>query len=364
MRTRVAAVGLIVGAALTVGIALAHDGSRPVKQAALADSLSLSQLVGQRIVTGYVGTRPTSSILRDVRSGHVGGVILFQNNIPTEASARRTITKLQRAARSGKQPHLLVMLDQEGGKVKRLPNAPPKLSPQQMGRRSNVAAVALREGRATGRRLKGLGFNINLAPVVDVPSSSGNFLGNRAYSRDRQVVADGACAFARGLQGAGVAATFKHFPGLGHAGADTDFSDVVINASRAQLEADWLPYRQCPDAAALTMISSARYPKLGSRRAAVFAPVAYADLAGTGFSGLTITDAFETPSIVAIRDRERRAIRAGVDIVLYGQAQRLARRAYKRLLADARAGRLMKSDLRASAAGILTFKNRLKRGRP
>lgn len=363
MRTKAVIAGLALGAAATVGIALASGGETPPRRSAAAD-LKLNQLVGQRIVTGYVGTRPTKAILRDVRRGRVGGIILFENNMPSERSARRTIKQLQSAARAGGQPRLLVMLDQEGGIVKRLPNAPPRLSPRQMGKRANVATVARREGGATGRRLRSLGFNVNLAPVADVPSSSGNFLGNRAYSRDRSVVADGACAFAAGLQNAGVAATFKHFPGLGHADGDTDLGDIVIKSSKAQIETDLLPYRQCADTFALAMLSSARYPKLGSRRAAVFAPVAYEMLAETGFGGLTISDAFETPSIVNQRGRERRAIGAGLDIVLYGQAHNLARAAYKRLVTDARAGRIETTDLRTSADRILELKQRLARHAP
>ncbi len=363
MRKRYVLFTVAAAAATAAGVALATGDDGP-RRAGLADNLTLRQLVGQRIVTGYVGTRPTRRVLTAVRRGSVGGVILFQNNIPSERVAKRSIAALQSAARAGGQPRLFVMIDQEGGKVKRLPDAPPRLSPRQMGRADDVAGVALAQGRATGRRLRSLGFNVDLAPVADVPSSTDNFLGDRAYGRDPETVAAGACGFARGLREAGVAATFKHFPGLGRADGDTDFEDIVIRATRDQIDADLAAYRRCPDAAALTMMSSARYPRLGSRRAAALTPTSYDLLGEQGFNGLTITDAFETPSIIAQRRPELRAIRSGADIVLYGQAFDLAMAASRKLVADAKAGRLGKAKLRADAERVLELKQRLERGQP
>jgi beta-N-acetylhexosaminidase len=362
MGKRLVALGLVCVAGVFAGVALASSGGDTARPAGLADDLSLSELVGQRFVTGYVGTTPPGAVLRAVRRGQIGGVIMFQNNIPSKRTVRRAITRLQRAARAGGQPALFVMIDQEGGIVKRIPDAPPTLNPRQMGRRGDVAGVARSQGRATGKMLRSLGINVNLAPVADVPNSASNFLGNRAYSRDPVLATDGACGFATGLQSRDVAATLKHFPGLGHAGGDTDFEDIVIRATRRQIDVDLLAYRRCPGDAELVMMSSARYPRMGNRRIASQATWAYDLLREQGFSGLTITDALETPQFLKQSRPERLVVAAGVDIVLYGQAFDRAMRSYKRLLADAKAGRFTRAELRASAERILLLKSRLARG--
>jgi beta-N-acetylhexosaminidase len=362
--TRFGAASILIVAVGLVGVAVtfASGGDdRPTTSAdrSAASALSITQLVGQRIVTGYVGTTPPLPVLRAVRAGRIGGVILFTNNMPTPAVAERAITRLQRWASEGGQPRLFVMIDQEGGIVQRLPQIAPTRSPASIGRSSNPAKTGMSQGLATGRALKRYGFNVNLAPVVDVPKAPSSFLGNRAYSSNAQVVADAGCAFAAGNEQGGTLATFKHFPGLGRAGADTDFSDVTINATAAQIESDWKAYAQCPKTPSFVMVSSARYPKLGIDRPASLEKHAYELLSGTGFDGLTITDALETPQFGGHLNTARSALRAGVNVLLYGQAFPGAMRARARLIADVKAGRLTRAQLEPGTDLILARKQSL-----
>lgn len=365
-RFGVTAVALAITGALAAVVALASDGTDNRSPVGAADAatakLSTAQLVGQRITTGYVGTTPPRSVLRAVRVGRIGGVILFANNMPTPAVARRAINKLQASARAGGMPPLFVMIDQEGGIVQRLPTLPPTRTPASMGRSSDPARTGKSQGLATGRALQKYGFNVNLAPVVDVPRVRNSFLGNRAYSRSAQTVADATCAFAEGNERGGVATSFKHFPGLGRAGADTDFNDVDIKASRAQVESDNVPYRQCPATPTFVMMSSARYSRLGFDRPASLEKGAYAMLADTGFKGLTITDALETPQFGAGRNTARSALRAGVDVLLWGQAYDRASSARGRLLADVKAGRLTREQLEPGVEKIIALKRQLSAG--
>jgi beta-N-acetylhexosaminidase len=350
--------------AVAVGIAVATSGRSDspgtrTAEVSKAHSMTRSELIGQRIVSGYVGTRPPKSVLRAARAGRIGGVILFANNMPTLGSAKRAIARLQRWAKAGGQPPLLVMIDQEGGIVQRLPQIPPTRSPQSIGRSARPASVARAQGRATGRALNRLGFNVNLAPVVDVPRVADSFLGNRAYSSNNKVVAAAGCEFSAGNERYRVATAFKHFPGLGRAGADTDFFDVRINASRAQIERDLTAYRKCPKTPSFTMIASARYPKLGIRRPASLEKKSYALLGETGFSGLTITDALETPQFAAYPNAARQALVAGVDVLLWAQAWKTAMRARSKLLADLSAGRIGRAELETGTDRILALKSRL-----
>jgi beta-N-acetylhexosaminidase len=362
-RLGVTAVALAITGAVAATVALASGGSDKKPPAHAANSatakFSTAQLVGQRITTGYVGTTPPRAVLRAARAGRIGGVILFTNNMPTPVIARQAIVKLQSWAKAGGMPPLFVMIDQEGGIVHRLPTLPPTRSPASIGRSSDPARTGTSQGLATGRALKKYGFNVNLAPVVDVPKVKNSFLGNRAYSSSPQVVADAGCAFAGGNETGGVAATFKHFPGLGRAGADTDFSDVKIFAPRAVIEAENQAYTQCPDTPSFVMMDSARYPKLGFDRPASLEKAAYTMLAETGFKGLTITDALETPQFGPGANTARSALRAGVDVLLWGQAWKPAMLARARLLSDVKAGRVARAQLEPGVERILALKSEL-----
>lgn len=362
-RFGVTAVALAITGAIAATVALASGGSESKPQAKVADSatakLTTTQLVGQRITTGYVGTTPPRSVLRAARAGTIGGVILFTNNMPSPSVAHRAINKLQAWAKAGGMPPLFVMIDQEGGIVQRLPTLPPTRTPASIGRSSDPAKTGMSQGLATGRALKKYGFNVNLAPVVDVPKVKNSFLGNRAYSSSAQIVADAGCAFAGGNEKGGVAATFKHFPGLGRAGADTDFSDVKINAPRAVIDAENKAYTQCPSTPTFVMVASARYPKLGFDRPASLEKDAYAMLAETGFKGLTITDALETPQFGPGANTARSALRAGVDVLLWGQAYGRAMTARGRLLNDVKAGRLTRAQLERGVEKIVALKQQL-----
>src|SRR5204862_7835316 len=122
-------------------------------------------------------------------------------------------------------------VDQEGGPVRRLRDGPPRDSPAQM----RNAGQAGTEGAATGSFLHRLGIEVDLAPVVDTPSPAGNFLGTRAFGSDPRRNAALGAAFIRGLQRQRVAATAKHFPGLGTAGANTDLARVAITTPKPAL---------------------------------------------------------------------------------------------------------------------------------
>src|SRR5207248_10451508 len=98
------------------------------------------------------------------------------------------------------------------------------------------------EGRATGSYLRKLGIDVDLAPVLDTPGPSGNFLGTRVYGDDASLNAKLGAAFVVGLQSRRVAGTAKHFPGLGRAGAHTDTSHVLIASSRGARDAGLAPF--------------------------------------------------------------------------------------------------------------------------
>ncbi|HZP51251.1 glycoside hydrolase family 3 N-terminal domain-containing protein [Actinocrinis sp.] len=306
---------------------------RPIPQpgatAMVSFPLGLSdlQLAGQRVIFSYPGTTPPASLLSDISAGLVGGVIFFGENITSASQIAGVIAQLRQAAKSGpiKQP-LLLMTDQEGGLVRRLPGQP-TLSAKQMGQAADPVAAASAGGTGAGQNLRGVGMNVNLAPVLDVFYTAGNFIDQyqRSFSNDPATVAALGSAFISAQQATRVAATAKHFPGLGSAATsqNTDLEAVTLNVSLNQLHTiDEVPYPAAISAGVmLVMCSWALYPALDPSLPAGLSPtIVNGELRGrNGFRGVTITDALEAGALSAYGSTAQRAVKAaaaGMDLIL------------------------------------------------
>jgi beta-N-acetylhexosaminidase len=289
--------------------------------------LSTQQLLGQQIVYAYSGVIPPPALLSRIREGEAGGVIFFEPNIPNTAVLMNAVRQLQAAnAHSPVRAPLLLMTDQEGGEVRRLPGAP-FLSEKQIGESSHAAALASAAGTGAGENLAGVGLNVNLAPVLDVYRQPGNFIDSaqRSYSSDPQRVAALGARFITAQQRVGVAATAKHFPGLGAAtvNQDTDAVPVTLDVPATVLRSDdELPYRSAIAAGVkLVMTSWAVYPALDPRRpAGLSAKVIGGELRRRlGFRGVVISDELAAPALGAfgtIAHRAGLAASAGVDLLV------------------------------------------------
>src|SRR3954469_11264321 len=240
----------------------------------LAPALTNQQLAGQRVISSYPGLTPPTSLFNYITAGQTAGVIFFGENISSDAQIAGVITQLRQAqAQSPIQVPLLLMTDQEGGLVRRLPGEP-VLSEKQIGQSADPVGAATTAGTGAGQNLAGVGMNVNLAPVLDVYYKSGNFIDQfqRSYSKDPNVVSACGQAFITAQQATGVAATAKHFPGLGSAtkNQNTDSGPVTLNVSLTQLHTiDEVSYPAAVTAGVkLVMLSWAVYPALDRTRPA------------------------------------------------------------------------------------------------
>ncbi|MET0730997.1 MAG: glycoside hydrolase family 3 N-terminal domain-containing protein, partial [Solirubrobacterales bacterium] len=233
------------------------------------------------------------------------------------------IATLQRAAEASGTPPLLVATDQEGGDVKRFVSLPPNRPPAELG--AAGAETASTEGRATGRALGRIGINADLAPVLDVPTVPGAFIAERSFASDASAVADTGVAFADGLRQGGVAATAKHFPGLGRATANTDLGPSRIGGTRGDLEADLEPFAAAVEAGVqLVMTANATYDALDPELpASLSSRVTSVLRQRLGFDGVVITDDLLAGAISGAGygpgDAAVAAARAGADLLLFAR---------------------------------------------
>ena len=188
-------------------------------------------------------------------------------------------------------------------------------------RRVEPGAASGVEALLAGRALRAGGITVDLAPVADVPGP-GSFMAadDRTFGASGAVVGPAVTAFTRGLADARVAATAKHFPGIGRATSNTDSSLVVIRASRGALESDLAPFRAAIGAGVpMVMISNASYPALDSKPAPWSPRIQSLLRNELGFKGVTITDALDGAAATRGRTVQSVAVlsaQAGVDILL------------------------------------------------
>jgi beta-N-acetylhexosaminidase len=323
----------------TALIGTSFGGSVPTASlSALTGRLSARQLAGQRVIYSYRGLTPPAGLLSLIRHGDAAGVIFFASNYRDRTQFDHAVSKLIRAnayrGNPARKYPLLLMTDQEGGLVRRLPG-PPRLSEKQIGAIQPLSAAeraARQAGAGAAANLRGYRLNVNLAPVLDVYRAAGDFDDQfqRSYSERPGVASALGAAFVRGQQAGHVAASAKHFPGLGAATAlqNTDKVAVTLNVPARILESsDEYPYRAAIKAGAtLVMVSWARYPALDRRfPAGLSAAIVQGQLRGRlGFTGITITDAIGAGALRAFGSLQHRSVlaaKAGMDLILASSQQ-------------------------------------------
>jgi beta-N-acetylhexosaminidase len=303
----------------------------------------------------FKGTTVPPYVRDALRKKRVAGVILFGGNI-TGPEQLRGLTRDLRAA--GVRP--IVAVDQEGGTVRRVSWAGPfAAQPRQLAR-----GTVRSDAEAAARVLRAAGVTVTFAPVADVPSVTGAALAGRSFSRDAGAAGGAVRDAVAGWRAGGIAATAKHFPGLGGAPVNTDDAIATIRRARAAFDAlDLVPFRAAIAAGVpLVMVGHARYPALDrSRIASQSRPIVHALLREElGFRGVVVTDSLEAQASLAtggITTVSERALRAGADLLLLTGRGSYAP-VYAHLLAAAKRSPELRARVRESAARVLALKSR------
>ena len=281
---------------------------------------SLAENIGQLMMVGFEGLRPPRHILQWLSSGRIGGVYLFARNIASPAQVKQLTEDCRAAA---KNP-ILVGIDQEGGAVARLRDgfteSPGAMALAAGGDRHLAEDIAY----MMGRELAALGINWNFAPAADIAHKRDNpSIGTRSIGRDPQLVSELVAAQIRGFQRAGVAATAKHFPGLGNTVIDTHDAPVKATGSLNDLyQEDLAPFRAAIAAdVGCLMLTHVIYDELDAERPATLSPRIVCSLLRDelGFDGVVCTDCMEMKAITdafGAGESAVLAIEAGTDLVL------------------------------------------------
>jgi beta-N-acetylhexosaminidase len=313
----------------------------------------LAALADAVLIPPFTGTTPPPWILQALERG-LAGVTLFGPNVVGDTAA------LSAALRSAAAVEPVIAIDEEGGDVTRVAYA--EGSPYPGNAALGVVddtALTRDVYAAIGGDLARLGININLAPCADVLVPGGSaVVGTRSFGSDPSLVARHVTAAVAGLQGAGVAACAKHFPGHGSTAADSHLTLATVSGTLAELRARDLP----PFVAAIAAGSLAvmpghlRVPELTGDLPATFSQAAVIGLlrGELGFDGVVISDGLEMQAASGVHGIPAAAVlavAAGIDLLCLGRdTDEAMYHAVRSALADAVASGRLPDDRLAEAA--------------
>jgi beta-N-acetylhexosaminidase len=359
----------------------------PARAASLASRLSDAELVGQVLMPYVYGDHPTEvppgtaqanqqyagvdTPAELVERYHLGGVILMRrtddtgtvtadSNVASPEQVRALTDGLRGVA--GEGPPLLVGIDQEYGVVARLTDGVTGLPTAMAFGAAGDPALTEAAWRVAGTELAAVGVNIDFAPVADVLGGGpGGIIGSRAFGGDPAATSVQVAATVRGLQGTGVAATLKHFPGHGNTDVDSHTDLPVVPASHPLAEADLPPFAAGIDAGAWLVMSG----HLDVREVESGMPASFSKGTVTGllrdqlgFEGVAVTDAMnmEPARRWPAGEAAVRALLAGNDLLLMPPDLAAA---YDGLLAALDDGTLPRERLVQAVTRVLALKLRI-----
>ncbi|PUB11911.1 beta-N-acetylhexosaminidase [Paenisporosarcina sp. OV554] len=325
-------------------------GSKPAKVSAetdvkaIVEGMSVDEKVGQMLMPDFRNWQKQGeskatgfTVMNDevgsiIKKYHLGGVILFAENVVgTEQTARLT-DGLQKA--SPELP-LFITIDQEGGIVTRLQTGTNLPGNMALGA-ARSEKYAYQTGEIIGKELSSLGVSVNFGPALDVNNNPGNpVIGVRSFSSNPELVSKLGIQTIKGLQSQNMAATTKHFPGHGDTAVDSHYGLPLVSHDKERLRlVELVPFQKAIDEGVdMVMTAHVQFPafddttytsKKDGQEIMVPATLSKKVLTGLlreemGFKGVIVTDALNMKAIADNFGQEEAvvlALKSGVDIAL------------------------------------------------
>ncbi|MBD2871142.1 beta-N-acetylhexosaminidase [Paenibacillus arenilitoris] len=336
----------------------------PIKD--VVGGMSVDEKIGQMVLVGLEGTSIQNETKQMIERYRVGGFILYKNNIENAEQTVSMLNQLKAANASNKTP-LWLSLDQEGGKVNRLPEEQFKKLPSAgLIGGANDEAYTKRVGEAIGEAVRSLGFNMDFAPVLDINSNPMNpVIGDRSFGADPDTVIRHGLATMEAIQSEHVAAVVKHFPGHGDTSVDSHLDLPVVGKSLSELEAfELLPFAEAVKRQAdAIMIAHLLIPAIDKNYPASMSGKVITDLLRNklAYDGVVITDDMTMGGITKhydIGDSAVRSVLAGSDIILIGHDHGMQVEVLEALKKSVEEGKLTEERLDESVYRILKLKTK------
>ncbi len=329
----------------------------------MTKTMTLREKVGQLFMVGFDGIELSPELRSWLQAYKPGGIILFTRNLVDAHQIAHLTNALQELAPSSP---FLMAIDQEGGRVSRLPSDFTIFPPAATVAGCGSSNFAYQAAAVTAQELRAVGFNMNMAPVLDVNTNPLNpIIGDRAFSADPKRVCTLGNATISGLHDHGVIACGKHFPGHGETTKDSHKELPVVKLPKERLEKIELqPFRSAIAHGLMTMMSAhIHYPALDDTVPATLSYKVMTTLLRDelGFTGLILSDDLEMSAIAehsSMGEAAVRSIQAGIDLILICHQQTRQAEAIEAVEQAVTSGDISMNRLEASLSRIDSLKER------
>ncbi len=330
--------------------------------------MSLDEKLGQLFIIGFPQEELDQQLKEHVEKYHIGSFIFFKRNMRSTSDTKKFTQSLQSLSLEKNKAPALIAIDQEGGNVTRVDTKPRMPYFFHLGDINNSDLI-YKLGSFTAKVIGDLGFNLNLAPVLDLADSTdGSFISLRSFGSIPSKVSKLGYHYSKGLLDNNVIPTAKHFPGLGNLTPDPHTSMTSRSLSLQDLDAnDLIPFKEYSKLGPNTvvMLSHIIYERIDpSKTPASFSNYIIDDLLRkrVGFKGVVITDDLHmksssstmTPSHAAVS-----AIKAGADIVMLSWSLPEQRKSFEAIKKAVLKGEIAESKINEKVLRILNLKKSL-----
>ena len=289
------------------------------------NSMTLDEKIGQMIITGFNGSEYNDDMDRLINEYKVGGVILFARNIE---DSNQMIDLTRALQENNNNLPLFISIDEEGGRVSRLPDDVEKFPSAFTIGLINDQQTAYENGKEIGYTLKRLGINLDYAPALDIYSNENNtVIGDRAFSTEESIVSTMGIATMEGIEDSDIIPVVKHFPGHGDTEVDSHYGLPIVYKTLEELRNfEFIPFVKAIESGCdVIMVSHIILNEVDSINPASLSKIVISDLLrkDMGFDKVVITDDMSMGAITSIMSIEEaciKSIEAGCDILLLGNA--------------------------------------------
>jgi beta-N-acetylhexosaminidase len=332
----------------------------------------LRRMAGEVLICGFDGQDVGPELKEILRETKPLGLILFARNLSVP-EANIELCRRLKSLRANPEHPLMLSVDQEGGRVARLKEGMTRWPPMaRLGawhrydpRGARHAATAV--GEALAREVRAIGFDLDYAPVLDVHTNPNNpVIGDRALSTDPEAVAELGAAWVRGMQGAGVGACGKHFPGHGDTDTDSHLTLPKISHDLRRLEAvEWRPFRAAIEAGVSSLMTAHVLMEACDGTIATLSELLLTThlRERMGYRGIILSDDVDMRALAdhyAMTEVGRLGMRAGVDVFLACRDPEAIMQLYRGIVLAAESGALPHATLYEHAQRAVAWRRAYK----
>lgn len=332
---------------------------------ALLSQMTIEEKVGQMFIVGVEGSTLNDGIKEMARDYHVGGFIFMGKSVKSTSQLLKLLNDVKIANSNNKIP-LFLSIDQEGGRVDRLPAEFNRFPTNREIGRINSEELSYNIGSTIAYEISSFGFNMDFAPVLDVNTNPKNtVIGDRAFSTSPRVVSSLGVETIKGLQDGNVISVGKHFPGHGDTAVDSHVGLPRVNKDLKQLaSSELIPFKKAiENNVDGIMIAHILLPKIDSKYPATLSKAVISDIlrGQLGFKGIVITDDMTMGAIAKnykIGAAAVSSIKAGSDIILIAHDYNKGRDAITSIIKEVNSGNISMDRIDESLYRILKLKKK------